>query len=183
MPGKIQIAYGIQHLVLHKLVVVAQATLIEDAIVINDDRIIHAAAAGQPARPHIFELMDKAEGSRTADLADEGLATDIQCGAPGLLPEHGMIKIDGKGDSEAVVGFERCGFITVADGDRLSHPDKAFGLLLFFDTGRLQQVNKRARGAVHDWHFCRVHIDVGIVDTQTAERRQQMLYGRDSGLA
>ena len=53
-----------------------------------------------------------------------------------------MIKIDGKGDSEAVVGFERCGFITVADGDRLSHPDKAFGLLLFFDARRLQQVYK-----------------------------------------
>ena len=46
MPRQIQITHGIQYLVFHKLVVVAQATIIEDAIVINDDRVIHTAAAG-----------------------------------------------------------------------------------------------------------------------------------------
>ena len=82
MPRQIQIPHGIQHLVFHKLVVVAQATIIEDAIVVNDDRVIHAAAAGQPARAHIFKLVDKAKGSRAADFAHKRLATDVQCGPP-----------------------------------------------------------------------------------------------------
>ena len=42
---------------------------------------------------------------------------------------------------------------------------------------------KRSGAAVHDRHFAGADFDQGIVDAETRERRQQVLDGRDLGLA
>ena len=87
MPGKIQIAYGISILCFKTR---RSAALVEDAIVINDDRIIHAVAAGQPARP-LFELMDKAEVLARL-ICGRRPRYRYQVWRARTAPEHGMIK-------------------------------------------------------------------------------------------
>ena len=49
MADHVQVANRVQHLVLHEFVVVAQALGIEHAVVVDHDRVVHAAAQRQPA--------------------------------------------------------------------------------------------------------------------------------------
>ena len=52
--------------------------------------------------------------------------------------------------------------------------------LLHLEPGRLQQEHERAGAAIHDGHFGRGQIDVGVVDAETGERGHEVLDGRDA---
>jgi hypothetical protein len=64
-----QVADGVQDLVLDELVVVAQAVGIEHAVVVDDDHVVHAAAQAQAAGAHHLHVLGEAEGARACDVA------------------------------------------------------------------------------------------------------------------
>ncbi len=94
-----------------------------------------------------------------------------------------MIECNGKVNLEAIEGIETRPFITVFDHHRSLDTDKALGGILFLNPGRLDQKNEGAGATVHDGHFGRAHIDIGIIDAQTGKCRQQMLDRGNPGLS
>ena len=91
-----------------------------------------------------------------------------------------MIELELEVDFEAVERVKPRPLVTFVDLDRLADPDEALGRILFFDSGRLQQEDKRPGAAVHDRHFGATDFDEGIVDTEAGEGRQQVLDGGDA---
>ena len=59
--------------------------------------------------------------------------------------------------------------------DRPLDADEALGRRLLDDARRLQQEHERAGRAIHDRHFGRGQVDVGVVDAQARERGHQVL--------
>ena len=94
-----------------------------------------------------------------------------------------MVEVDREADLEAVERLEARPLVAVADGDRLLDADEALGLGLVFYAGRLQQEYERPGAAVHDRHFRRRQVDIGVVDAESGHRREQMLDRRDADIA
>ena len=57
---------------------------------------------------------------------------------------------------------------------------KRFGGGLFLDARGLQQEHERTGAAVHDRHFGRGQVDIGVVDAQAGKRRQQVFDRRNA---
>jgi hypothetical protein len=57
--------------------------------------------------------------------------------------------------------------------------DEALGSVLLLDAGRLDQEHERRRTAIHDRDLGRCQVDMQVVDSETRERRHQVLDGRD----
>ena len=121
-----------------ELILVAEATIIENTVIVDHDRIINAAAARQPSGTHVLKLMHKSEGSCPTDFSHEGLSTDVQSGSPRLFLENRVVKIDSKGDLEAVIGPQGRDFVSVTHRDLVGYANKLFGRGLFLNAGALQ---------------------------------------------
>ncbi len=65
---QVKIADGIQDLVLHELVAIAQAVFIQHPEVIEYDGIIEATAQGQLAFTQLLDFVHETEGTRTTDF-------------------------------------------------------------------------------------------------------------------
>src|SRR3546814_1906713 len=74
---KIKIANGVQYLVFHEFVVVAQPIGIEHAVFVHDDGVIQTTAPGQACRAQGFNLAGKTEGTRTGDGLDVRIFFEI----------------------------------------------------------------------------------------------------------
>src|SRR5689334_13126824 len=100
MTGEIEVADGIQRLVADELVVVAQAFLVEDAVAIDHDRVVEAAAAGQTRFTQRGDVRQQAEGAGTADLGLERLPVDPE--RTGLTADRGGAEVDVEIDLQAL---------------------------------------------------------------------------------
>ena len=67
--------------------------------------------------------------------------------------------------------------------DGVLDADETLGVVLLLDARRLQQEHERAGRAVHDRHFGRGQVDIGVVDAQAGHGRQQVLDGLDLAAA
>ena len=77
------------------------------------------------------------------------------------------------------MGQEDGFLVAFADLDLTLDADELLGRALLLDPGGLDQEHEGSGAAVHDRHFGRAHIDVGIVDAETREGGHQVLHGRD----
>ena len=68
MPDQIQIADRVQNLMAHKLVVIAQAVRIEDAVLVHDDGVLQRPAARQTDAAQHLHVLHEAEGARGGSL-------------------------------------------------------------------------------------------------------------------
>ena len=89
----------------------------------------------------------------------------------------GVVKVDGKGDLEAVVRVESGQLVAFAHLNAAFYAHKTLGRHLFPDTGGLNQEHKGAGAAVHDGDFGCRHLDHHIVDAQTSQGRHEVLDG------
>jgi hypothetical protein len=89
--------------------------------------------------------------------------------------EGRVIEIDGEADLEAVEGLEAGELVAVLDHHRALDADEALRAILLFDAGGLDQEDEGSGAAVHDRHLGGAHIDVGVVDAEAGEGRQQVL--------
>ena len=88
-----------------------------------------------------------------------------------------MVELDGEAEAEAVVRLEARDLVAVAHFHRSLDADEALGRGLLDDAGGLQQEHERAGRAVHDRHFGRGQVDIGVVDAQAGQRRHQVFDG------
>ena len=71
MPQQIEIADGIQDFVLDEFVFVAQAVFVKDAIVIQNDCIVHTPAQDQVSFTEHLNITHKAECAGSRDFLQE----------------------------------------------------------------------------------------------------------------
>src|SRR5690554_1573896 len=98
MAQQVKVTDRIEHLVLDELIVVAQATLVNDTILINHDGIIEATAQGEIIGAQVFKITHEAESPRPGNLLDEGSGREVHHGRLLLLFEDRVVKLDGKRD-------------------------------------------------------------------------------------
>ncbi|GHB30915.1 hypothetical protein GCM10009038_32170 [Salinicola rhizosphaerae] len=67
----VQIPDGIEHLVFHELVFVAQAILVNDAVIIYHDGIVETATQRQILRSKELQITHEAESPRSRNFLDE----------------------------------------------------------------------------------------------------------------
>ena len=88
-----------------------------------------------------------------------------------------MVEFDGEAEAKTVVGLEAGDLVAVADFHSLQDADEAFRRVLLDDTCGLQQEHERAGRTVHDRHFRRGELDVGVIHAQTGQCGHQVLDG------
>src|SRR5690606_28899683 len=107
---QVEVTDGIQHLVLDELVLVAQAVLIEDTVVIHHNGVVHTAALGQALGAQILDLVHKAKGAGAAHLLDKGSAGEIHGGFQRPAMKNRVIKLDRESNLETVERNKTGGF-------------------------------------------------------------------------
>ena len=105
MAQQIKIADRIKNFVAHKLVLMAQAVVIQDAVIIDDDRIVHAAALGQVALAQVLKFLHQTKGSGPTHFFDKRSGGKINAGF--LLFDDWIVIHDCVSHSEPVVGLDR----------------------------------------------------------------------------
>jgi len=135
------------------------------------------------SRAHRFHVLHEAERARPGDLFCVRVQREVDDDIPVLGAEDRVRKVDGEVELESVEGREARPLVAVADFQRGSHAQIAFGGRLLDDAGGLQQKNERTCTAVHDGQFRTGNVDIQIVDTEPRERRHQMLDGRHTRIA
>lgn len=180
MPDHVQVADRIEHLVAHELVVVAQRVVVEDAVLVEHDRVVHARAARETHLAQHLGLVREAERARARDLAHVRRLRQIDLERLPRLVDGRVAEIDREFDLEAEVRIETRELVAVADFDGLRDLDETLGRVLLFDARGLQQEHERSGTAVHDRDFLGRHVDVEVVDTEARAGRHQMLDRRDA---
>src|SRR5690554_7011362 len=178
MAQQVEVTDRVEHLVLDELIVIAQATLVNDTIFIHHDGIVEATAQGEIIGAQIFKITHKAKSPRPGDLLDEGGGREVHHGRLLLLFEDRMVELDGKRDFEALVRQETCLLALLLDDYFALDANKFLRSILLSNARRLNQEYERAGTAIHDRHFRCTEIDIGIVDAQARKSRHQVLYGR-----
>ena len=176
---QVQVADRVEDLVLHELVFVAQAVLVQDPVIVEHDRVVEVAAERQVLRAHVFQVAHETEGAGAADFAQERRRREVHRGDLRAALEHRMVELDFKINFEAVVRVEARPLVAVLDLDALLDAHEALGRVLFLDAGRLQQEHEGTRAAVHDRHFACAQFDDEVVDAEARQRRHQVLDRRD----
>jgi hypothetical protein len=103
---------------------------------------------------------------------------------PGAVNRR-MIETNREAQAKTIVGLETrpflAGLVALADFDRTRDADELLGDSLLFDSGRLDQEDKRRRRAVKNRHFGGIQIDKGVVDAEAGECRHQVFDGTHLG--
>src|SRR5690606_24410018 len=86
-PKQVKVADGIEDLVFDEFVFVTQAVFIEHMVLVDHDRVLHAAAERQIVRAKKFNVAHEPEGPRTADFLDEGSTGEIHASRLGTTLE------------------------------------------------------------------------------------------------
>src|SRR5690606_17134580 len=140
---RVQVADGIEDLVLDELVAVTQPILVEYPVIVHHHGIVEAAAERQLPALHPLEVAHEAEGTGAAHFLDEGGGGEID--GRGLIQrlEQRVVEVDGEIDLEAFVRLEGAPLVAVFDADRLLDPNEALERILLVDAGRTDQEYER----------------------------------------
>ena len=177
---QIEVANGIQHLVLYELIGITQTICVEDAIFIEYDGIFQAAPQGKPVLTQELDFLRKAEGTGPRDIARITLLGKIKAHLLAGTIDGRMIENNGEIELEALIGRQAGNFVAFLDLDRLLDPQKTLGHILFDNAGRLNQEHKGRRGPIQNRHFGRIQIEPDVIDTQPTQGGHQVLDGADT---
>src|SRR5690606_25158525 len=103
--GKGKVTNGIQHLMAHELVRIAQSFRIDHALVLADhDGVFERGAESEARSPQPLDILDEAEGAGAGNIANERLAVHIH--RQGLTADRRCGKIDLDLEAGAAMGPE-----------------------------------------------------------------------------
>src|SRR6185312_15816914 len=172
---QVQVANRVEDLVLDELILVAQAVLVQHPVIVQHHGIVHRAAQGQVCLPQDLDVAHEAEGARAADFLDVRRGGEVDLAVRGALGNDRVVEVDREADLESLERGETGPLVAVFHANRLADADETLGGVLLLDPGRLQQEHEGPRAAVHDRHFGRRQVHIGIVDAQPGHRRKQVL--------
>ncbi len=175
----VEVADGVEDLVLHELVVIAQAVGIEHLVVVHDDGVVEPAAQGQAARAHHLHVLREAEGARARDVARVVARAEVELHALAGGIHGGVGEVDFEAQLVAVVGLEPRPLellaLALAHLDGARDADELLRCVLQHHAGALQQEHEGGRRAVEDGHFLGRDVDVEIVQPQSRAGRHEVL--------
>ena len=96
MAEQIQVADGVEHLVAHELVVVAQALAVQHAELVQHDGVLQAAAQAEAGGAHRLDVLHEAEGAGARHFLHVRVAREVDHHVPVLGAEHRMREVDGE---------------------------------------------------------------------------------------
>ena len=105
-PQKIQIAKAVQNLVFDEFMLHAQAGLIQNAAIFNDDGVVQRPAKGQPGILHGGHITHLAEGARRGKVTLKPAIAVLV--VESLAPDGRILKIDLGIDLQPAMGFDHC---------------------------------------------------------------------------
>src|SRR4029079_310686 len=121
MPGEHEIADRVEDLVLDELVVVAEAVAVENLELVDDDRVVEAAAERETARAHHLDVLGEAERARPRDLVLVLARPQVEDEALTGLTDDRMVELDLEAERVALVRLDPCplqlGALALADLD------------------------------------------------------------------
>ena len=177
--GQSQVSDGVECLVAHELVGIAQALAIDDAVVADSDGVVERSAKGQAGRPQALDVLHEAEGARPRQLAAEGPRIEVDLDA--LLANEGRVELNLNIEMEAVIGRKLADSASVLNGHRLQDLEEAAGRVELDQAHLVDGLDELGGAAIHDRHFGAVDLDQGIVDAEAAQRCEKMLDRRHGG--
>ena len=178
---QVQVADGIEDLVPDALVLVAQTLLVHYLFAVDDYGIVQAPAQDQVLLAQEIEVLHEAEGPGPAHLLDERRGGKINLRAAVPVLEHRVVELYGKTHLEPVIRFERRPFVSVLHAQFPFYPEKTLLFILFPHSRGLDHEHERTGAAVHDRHLLGAHVNIGIVDTESGQRGEQVLHRGNTG--
>src|SRR5207245_5338686 len=112
---------------------------------------------------HGFDVLHETEGARTAYFLGVRMLGKIDQHVAVFRAEHGMRKIDGEIEHEAMVWLEACPFIILPDLHRRLDAQVTLRCRLFFDAGGLEKVDEGTGAAIEDRKFGTGDVDMQII--------------------
>src|SRR5687767_4176706 len=100
----LQVAQKVEDLVTHQLGREAEVVLVQDLIVTDDDRIAQVAAANQPRRLELLDLVEEPESAGWGDFPFEDLGSDLERFE--LMSHERMVEVDGERYLQPIRGQE-----------------------------------------------------------------------------
>ena len=178
-PRQRQIAHGVQHLVAHGLVLVAQAAGGQHLVAVDHNCVHIGAAKRQPIGAHGVHVRLAAEGAAVHQLAHEGAIGHVQ--HLFLTPDRGIGKFDVEVDFQMIRRAEARKGLALAVFDRTFHPDRLQRHVLAADAHLQDAGHELRRGAVEDRHFRPVDADHGILNAGARQRGHHVFDGGHGG--
>jgi len=167
-----KIPQQIESFVTNKLILEPQRGIVQHARLRQDDRVLQRSSTDKAARLQFLNFMVEAERPRrrnqvrvvrSGELDVEALFTDQRMGEINIVPDAERI---GRIDAERLLAFVQNEF--VGDSNELPCPT------LFNDTDSRDSFDIRQCATVKDGDLEVVEFDIGIVDADSIERRQQV---------
>ncbi len=124
---QIQVADGVEDLVLDELVRVAQTVSVQNAVLVHHDRVVQAAPEGESLRAHHLDVGHESEGARTAHLLHVRAAGEIDHDMIAGGIERRVIEIDAEVEPVALEWVEAHELVALPHFDRLRTRTKRFG--------------------------------------------------------
>src|SRR5271169_6822229 len=90
--GKREITDGIERLVAHELIRVAETFAVDDSVVTDGNGVLERGAKGETGSPQALHILHEAEGAGAGKLAAERTGIDIHLDS--LTADHGAVKVD-----------------------------------------------------------------------------------------
>ena len=163
----------------HELVFEAQALRVHHPVLGEHDGVVERGAESEAARPQALHVGEEAEGARPGDLAAEDVGIDL--GGEALAADKRIGEVDLDLDAPALMRQELGEGMAHLDAHRLLDPDVTPRRRQSLDPGLVDRVDEGLGAAIHHRHFRAVDLDQAVVDLEGAERRHQVLDGRDRG--
>ena len=174
----IQVADGVQRLVLDELALHPQPAGVQDLVAVDDHGVLQRTATGQAGATQGLYLMGEAEGAGGHDLVAEGLLVDDE--VHHLIADHGRVEVDLEPHLIAVAGQQGGGLVAFLHPDGLKDLDIADRGFLTAEAGAVQQLDELQRRPVEDRQLRAIHLDHGVGHAQGREGRHQMFDGRQA---
>ena len=175
---KVEVTKGIENLVTHEFVFVAQAAFVEDLVAADDHGVVQGSAKGQPRGAQVIHLVEKTEGAGAADFRFKGVAGEME--EIVLARDGEAVEIDFHAQRKGLQRTGRWGqggeALAVGDGNRLEHADGAPRGILFDDSRAFDEKHEGRSAAVHGGNLTALDFHHQIVDAAARQRRHEMFH-------
>jgi len=172
-----EIPQQIESLVPYKLVSKTKRGIVHYAGLGEDNRILERSASDQTPGLKLFHVVVKTECARRRDTCR--VIRTCQLDLDALLSDERMWEIDGILNAKDIGGVDAQGLLTFLEHERLRDPDvpPRRPLRDYANASDCFRIGKSA--PVENRDFKVIQLDIGIIDSDTIQRRKEMFDRRN----
>ena len=171
-----QITQGVQHLVAHGLIGVAEPTGAEHIIAIHNNRVVQRAAKRQTVLAHRLHIRPTAECAAVTQLTGKSAVGHIQ--RFGLVANRAIFKINREFDCQTVRRQQCRPRPVFFNCNRLQHFDGPHRRVLPLNAAGHDAPHKRRRRAIQDRNLGAINFNQCVMHTTSGQGRHHMFDSR-----